>query len=345
MTLILISTGLADHFDLSQRALLVSRDVDLLYAELYTMILDTDIQQLTDFIGREVHELSRNEMEEGSTALIEKSKTKEIGILVGGDALTATTHISLILEAVKMGVRIRVIHGSSILTSIGETGLSPYKIGHTITLPLPEKAPPDTVLSTIRRNQEQGLHTLILLDIDTANKRVLTASKAINILLQANETDIFNGETLVVGVTRLGWENQDIRADTAKILKNYDFGEPPHALLVPGKLHFHESEALKTLAKCPERVLLRHRPSSELDRLISKYSHGCRRVIEEMKINDLPRTVKLEEVKSLIKHASNYLEDGEYYKVERKATALVSVSYAEGILDALKLLDLVKFEW
>jgi diphthine synthase len=309
------------------------------------MILDTDIQQLTDLIGREVLEISRNEMEENSASLIEESKTKDIGILIGGDALTATTHISLILEAVKMGVKIRVIHGSSILTSVGETGLSPYKIGHTITLPLPEKAPPDSVLSTIKGNQEHGLHTLILLDIDTSKQRVLTANNAINILLQANETDIFNGETLVVGVARLGWENQDIRADTANILKKYEFGEPPHALLVPGKLHFHESEALKILAKCPEGVLLRHRPSSELDRLISQYSQGCRRVIGEMQINDLPQTIRLEEVKSLIKHASNYLEDGEYYKAERKATALVSVSYAEGILDALKLLGLVKFEW
>jgi len=40
-----------------------------------------------------------------------------------------------------------------------------------------------------------------------------------------------------------------------------------------------------------------------------------------------------------------YLEDAEHYAEERRATALASVSYAEGILDALRLLGLVEFEW
>ena len=52
-----------------------------------------------------------------------------------------------------------------------------------------------------------------------------------------------------------------------------------------------------------------------------------------------------EEVKTLIDHAVRYLKDAEYYAQERKATALASVSYAEGILDALRLLGLVDFEW
>jgi len=36
---------------------------------------------------------------------------------------------------------------------------------------------------------------------------------------------------------------------------NYDFGAPPHTLIVPGKLHFMEVEALITLADAPQEVM------------------------------------------------------------------------------------------
>jgi len=46
-----------------------------------------------------------------------------------------------------------------------------------------------------------------------------------------------------------------IKADLLGKLINYDFGEPPHTLIVPGKLHFIEAEALIVLAKAPESIL------------------------------------------------------------------------------------------
>jgi diphthine synthase len=345
VTLTLISIGLTDHTDLSQRALQAAHDCDTLYAELYTMILDTDTRRLSETIGKPVKGLPRGRLEEDSSTLIEEAQHRNIGVLVGGDALTATTHISLLLEAAKSGVKTRVVHGSSILTAVAEAGLSPYKFGRTVTLPLPEKAPPDTILSTLRENREHGLHTLVLLDLDTVNREAHTINRAIGILLDAHQPESYNEDTLTVGVARLGWEDQEIKADSAKNLTGHLFGDPPHALIVPGRLHFHEKEALRTLAGCPDEALEGHRPVGELDRLIDKYSEGCRRVIRELDPKDLPRSVTLEDVKALTGHAANYLDDGEYYQSERKATALASVSYAEGILDALRLLGLVEFEW
>ncbi len=345
MTLTLISIGLTDHTDMSQRALQAARDCDILYAELYTMILDTDPQRLSEAIGRTVTELPRGRMEEGSASLIKEAQRGDVGVLVGGDALTATTHISLLLEAAKKGVKTRVVHGSSILTAVAETGLSPYKFGRTVTLPLPEKGPPDTVLATLLENREHGLHTLVLLDLDTVNREAHTINRAINILLDADRPESIKGGTLTVGVARLGWEGQEIKAGSAEEIADHDFREPPHALIVPGTLHFHEAEALRTIAACPEEALERHNPVGELDRLIEKYSEGCRKVIRELNPKDLPRTVTLEDVKALTGHAANYLDDGEYYQTGQKATALASVSYAEGILDALRLLGLVEFEW
>jgi diphthine synthase len=40
-----------------------------------------------------------------------------------------------------------------------------------------------------------------------------------------------------------------------KDLLNADFGPPPHVLLVPGKLHFLEAEALRVFAGAPAEAV------------------------------------------------------------------------------------------
>jgi len=40
------------------------------------------------------------------------------------------------------------------------------------------------------------------------------------------------------------------------------------------------------------------------------------------------------------------VEDAKYYKLQKKLeVSLTSIAYCEGLLDALKLLGAVKFEW
>jgi diphthine synthase len=345
MTLSLISIGLADETDLSQRAIQEARACDILYAELYTTILDTDLERLGALMGKPAKPLTRSQLEEGSEGLLEEAQHKRVGVLVGGDCLTATTHVGLLLDAAKKGIPAKVIHGSSVLTAVAETGLSLYKFGKTVTLPLPERAPPDTVLRTLRENREHGLHTLVLLDIDAEEKRHQTISQALKTLLQAEDPESFNPGTLTVAAARLGWKDQTVRAGKASEITALDLGPPPHVIIVPGDLHFLEAEALKTLAGCPEEAIEDYKPTGDTDRLIRKYSEGCRRVIEELEKAGPPRGKDTDGVKALIEHAARYVDDAEYYAQERKATALASVSYAEGILDALRLLGLVEFEW
>ena len=45
-----------------------------------------------------------------------------------------------------------------------------------------------------------------------------------------------------------------VKAGYVRDLINYDFGEPPHSIVFPGKLHFMEAEALIVLAGAPERI-------------------------------------------------------------------------------------------
>lgn len=48
----------------------------------------------------------------------------------------------------------------------------------------------------------------------------------------------------------------------------------------------------------------------------------------------------------VLDHAKRYLEDAIYYRDQKRfETALASVAYCEGLLDALKLLEMVEFQW
>ena len=342
VTLTLVSIGLSSHRDLSLRAVEAARHADAVYAETYTMKLDTDPQRLGEAIGRTVQPLTRGRLEEDAGSLLDEAEKMDVAVLVGGDALTATTHISLVVDAAKRGIPVKIIHGASVFTAVAETGLSLYKFGRTVTIPLPEKGPVDSVLRALHENRENGLHTLMLLDLDEPNKRYLTIGQAITRLEEAAE---FSMDTLLVGVARLGSDSQIIKADTAVNLKTLDFGDPPHAIVAPGRLHFMEEEALKMLAGCPPELLADRKIQGSIDALIEKYTVGCRRALDELKTSPTPKSIDEAAVAELLDHTKRYLNDAEYYRREDKPVALTSVAYAEGILDALKLLGLAEFEW
>ncbi len=342
MTIKLVSIGLRDHLDLSLKALKEINSSDKVYFESYTMKLDTTLKQLQETVGKTVIPLERRSLEEDVSSILMEAVTKDISILVGGDALSATTHISLLIDAKKQGIETVVIHGASIISAVAESGLSIYKFGRTVTVPLPEKGPVDSVTRTLRENREHGLHTLLLLDLNIPEEEYLYIPQA---LMRIINSDQFPPDTLVVGLARVGSENQMIIADEASKLINLEWGEPPHVLVVPGRLHFLEEEALKVLAKCPPKVLEGRFVMGELESLIDKYSQSCRKVLETLELSEPPKKVDEKQVRELLDHTERYLSDAQYYWGENNPVALTSVAYAEGILDALKLLGLADFQW
>jgi diphthamide biosynthesis methyltransferase len=60
---------------------------------------------------------------------------------------------------------------------------------------------------------------------------------------------------LAIVVARAGSDDAMIKADKVSKLSKLDFGPPPHALIVPGKLHFMEAEALRVFAGAPGDVV------------------------------------------------------------------------------------------
>ena len=83
-----------------------------------------------------------------------------------------------------------------------------------------------------------------------------------------------------------------------------------------------------------------------LERLVSKYIKATERVFTEMTISNVVLSVDRGKIKDVIEYAKRYLEDAKYYQKKNKLeTGLVSISYCEGLLDALRLLEVVKFSW
>ena len=79
--------------------------------------------------------------------------------------------------------------------------------------------------------------------------------------------------------------------------------------------------------------------------LIDKYIKSAEEVLKKIEIKK-ELTLPREKISNVIKYAIDYLNDAKYYKQQKKfETSLTSIAYCEGLLDALKLLDVVNFDW
>ena len=117
--------------------------------------------------------------------------------------------------------------------------------------------PTETPYQVVVQNQKLGLHTLCFLDIQAEQKRYLNVHDGLNALLRVEKRRTKNAvtlDTLAVGIARAGNTNPKVKAGYISELLNYDFGDPPHCIVFPGKLHFVEADALIALADAPEDI-------------------------------------------------------------------------------------------
>jgi len=241
----LIGLGLWDEEDVSLKGVNRAKNVDKVYMESYTSKWHGNLEKLEKIIGKRIELLKRENLEEKSDEIIKEAKDKKVAIFVLGDPLIATTHISLLSDAKKFGIKTEIIHNASIYSAIGETGLHAYKFGSTVTIPFPEKTSnkfPESTFESIKENKKIGLHTLLLLDIISEKNRYMTPNESMKILLG---TKIFTNNTEVVVFARAGSKDPLILYGKVKDLIEKELGEPPFVLIFPGKLHFTEKEYLE----------------------------------------------------------------------------------------------------
>ncbi|HID43066.1 MAG TPA: diphthine synthase [Archaeoglobaceae archaeon] len=252
--LVFIGIGLWDEKDITLKGYELAKEADEIFIEFYTSkLMGTTAEKIERMLGREIKILERSDLEENSKIIVKKAAEKDIAILVPGDPVIATTHSAITLEARNMGVEVRVVHNASIITAVcGLTGLHNYRFGKSASVSHPHggkvsRAPIDV----IRDNLCINAHTLLFLDL---NPEPMTINQAIEILNIADEENILEN-CYAVGVARAGSENAFVRCDRLNVLKEVDFGEPLHTLVILAeKIHFTEFEYLKEFAGAPEEL-------------------------------------------------------------------------------------------
>ena len=83
-----------------------------------------------------------------------------------------------------------------------------------------------------------------------------------------------------------------------------------------------------------------------LKELTSKYIQISEQVLAKIELAQDVMVIDEEKIREIIENAKQYLNDSKYYQKKNKLeTSLASVAYCEGLLDALRLLGVVKFTW
>lgn len=248
-----VGLGLWDEDDVSVRGLEAIRTADTVLAEWYTAFLaGASPQDLEEAYGQAVEVLDRQGVEQG-TRVLDAAREGDAVFLTAGDAMTATTHVDLRLQAEAEGIETRVIPGASVVTAVpGLLGLQSYKFGRGTTLVFPRGSYfPTSPYDVVAANKTRGLHTLVLLDIKRDEDRYMTASEGVELLLRMEEErgeGVVTEDTVVAGVARAGSPEPVTAAGPAREVAGFDFGPPLHAVVVPGEMHFVESQALRELA-------------------------------------------------------------------------------------------------
>ena len=239
--LFLVSLGISGCDDISLKGLNILKKADVIYFEHYTDIINCSRKELEQLVGRHIKEVNRSFIEENSRNIVGQSQDSNVAILVGGDALAATTHSELVLEAKKANIKCKIIHSSSIMTAIAETGLQLYKFGYSVSIPkYTENYKPDSFYDRILVNMKNNMHTLILLDIG------MKLNQALDILLSIEKKynkGIFRGKIVVC--VALGSNNQQIIYGYLEDIKKRNIDSIPVSIIVPSELHFKEKEMLE----------------------------------------------------------------------------------------------------
>ncbi|HXQ93249.1 MAG TPA: diphthine synthase [Nitrososphaerales archaeon] len=343
--------GLGIEQSLTVRSVNELRNCEIVYFESYTSpsVNDEMISQVSGQMSPGKVEVVKREFVEDGRKILELSKRANVALLCSGDPMVATTHQELRTRAVKEGIATKVIHGSSILCAVGgEFGLHSYNFGRVVTM---TREPMQyTAYNTIFDNLLRGLHTTILLEWNETQKFFLEPASAIRSLEDAERDlrqEILDPSTLILIASRLGSREMEILALTIEELKSKHLGPPPHVLVIPGRLHFTELEALSALfgrniESFPDnskRILRLSR------RMVEKYTKktlvalaGAKKAAEvsSQKIN----------FADIFENVECYTRDSERFLNEGKdELAVLSIGYAEGLLDSLRFGGQLEFDW
>jgi diphthine synthase len=341
MGLVIAGLGLDCPNSVPIEVIEIAKKSDKILIEAYTSPLPNDkIAKLEVIIGKRFEKVSRERVEDGKQ-IIEYAKNLNVVLLCPGDPLVATTHQELRLRALQKGVKCKVIHSSSIIPAvIGEIGLHHYKLGKVVTMVSSSPLSSLTVYQTVFENMIRNLHSLILLEFVQEKDFELKPNDALKELMNREEErnlNVAKKDTFAIVASRVGQQNQSLIGGYCKDLSEMDFGNGPHSIVIPADLHFTEREALKAvLGLSDEKVKDNGLNLKRLaDIIVKRYAQKTKKALQ----NARTKRLKVKGVGSLLENVECYTSDAERFINEGKyELGLVSIGYAEGLLDSLTYL-------
>ena len=233
--LYLIGLGL-NRDGISKFGLDIVKRCKKVYLENYTVDLPYTKHQLEEVIVKKILDADREFIE--SLEIIDEAKKLDVALLVYGSPLTATTHITLLQEAKKSGIKTKVIYNASIFDAVAETGLQLYKFGKIASMPGWRKSyEPDSFMKTVQENQSMKAHSLILVDIELEFQDALKQLE-----ISVKKYDFKLNKLILCQV--LGTQNKKISYKTIEEFREFSGVRKPYCIIIPSKLHFVEKEVL-----------------------------------------------------------------------------------------------------
>jgi len=333
-----VGLGIAGLAGISANAIQVLKKADMTYFENFTSPIGrSELLKIKKLVRGKLIISPRWMIEDGKAILLH-AKKKNVVLLAYGDPYVATTHLELRTRAEKEKIKTKTIHGASAITSlIGECGLHHYKIGRPVTI-MRELPSLNTVYYTIYENMIKGNHSLLILEYDSSSNFFLDPKDGLASLLKIEEEqrrNVIDSYTFTIVASRIGSKNQAVISGKLSTLAQTDFGKPPHTIIIPGRLHFTEVDAIKIFSKCLDEPIDNSSKVHKIsDQMLSKYIPKSRKALEEViKIFKDDKSLK-----SVIENAQLYIDDSERFQKEGKEElAVLSIGYAEGLMDALRL--------
>jgi len=333
-----IGLGISGISELSARTISVIKNAEVVYLESFTSpISETEKEQLENICDGEFKIAKRWLVEDGNE-ILDNAQKRETVLISYGDPYIATTHLELKTRAIRDNIETKTIHSSSIVSSlIGEVGLHYYKIGKILTIMNDSKSM-ITPYNTIFHNLLNKAHSLILLEYNEDKSFFLSPQNAMSLLLDVENTQngkIISPDTFVIVASRIGKNDQKIISGKISNLIKKEFGEPPHSIVIPGSLHFTESDAVKMVTECLDEPFDNSTSIKDIsEKMIEKYVPMVRDALNEIK----PHYENLKEYDDVLINAKLYIDDAEnFLKEGKKEYAVLSIGYADGLVDALRI--------
>ncbi len=319
---------------------------DVVYLEYYTTPHEPALlREIAKATGKELTVVDREFVENGRR-ILDEAANKNVALATLGDPMIATTHNELRARAIKEGIESRIVHSATIASAAAsESGLHSYKFSRTITVTRESVDKLTQAYHIIHSNLLEGAHTLLLLEYDVQSGEGVAPGAAMAglLLAEANfKRRVVSEKTFAIVLSRLGREGYKSAAGSIGELSKIEYGEPPHSVIIPGRLHFSEVEAVAAIFALSDSDV---RSNSDgvlktAQVLVPRYVAKTKKALGTLK----PKLGG--QYEHVVENAELYAKDAESFLANGEdEMAMLSIGYAEGLLDSLAFAGMAKIDW